>query len=65
MDEDQIRARLKNHILLRVADATGLHYATVRRFMKGQGPFCGTTLKQEGGPYQQSTLNLLRRYLEQ
>lgn len=54
MDEDQIRTRLKNHVLLRVADATGLHYATVRRFMK-----------QEGDPYQQSTLNLLRRYLEQ
>lgn len=53
MDEEQIRARLKDHVLIRVADATGLHYATVRRFMK-----------REGGPYQQSTLNLLRGYLE-
>jgi hypothetical protein len=52
MTEDEIRARLSKHVLRRVADATGLHYATVRRFMK-----------QEGGPYQQSTLNLLRGYL--
>ena len=53
MTEDEIRERLKDCVLRKVADATGLHYATVRRFMK-----------QEGGPYQQSTLNLLRGYLE-
>jgi hypothetical protein len=45
MTEDEIRERLKDRILLKVADSACLHYATVRRFMKGQGPFCGTTLK--------------------
>lgn len=51
MTEDEIRDRLKDRVLSRVADATGLHYATVRRFMKGQGPF------------NRSTLALLERYL--
>lgn len=45
MSEDEIRSRLRDHVMAKVADATCLHYATVRRFMKGQGPFCGTTLK--------------------
>lgn len=45
MTEDEIRSRLRDHVMAKVADATCLHYATVRRFMKGQGPFCGTTLK--------------------
>lgn len=44
MSEDEIRDRLKDRILLRVADATGLHYATIRRFMKGEGPFSRSTL---------------------
>ena len=45
MDAQEIRERLADRIPRKVADATCLHYATVRRFMKGQGPFCGTTLK--------------------
>ena len=36
MTEDEIRERLKDRVLSRVADATGLHYATVRRFMAGK-----------------------------
>lgn len=53
MTEDQIRERLKDRVLTRVAKATGLHYATVRRFAKGQGPFHA------------STLSNLARYLDQ
>jgi len=44
MNENEIRDRLADRVLSRVSDATGLHYATVRRFMKGQGPFNRTTL---------------------
>lgn len=53
MTEDEIRQKLKDRVLLRVADATGLHYATVRRFMHGKGPFS------------RSTLSNLERYLSQ
>jgi hypothetical protein len=45
MTEEEIRERLKDRVLTRVADATGLHYATVRRFAKGQGPFHSATLR--------------------
>ena len=44
MQEDEIRERLKDRILPRVADATGLHYATILRFVKGDGPFRRSTL---------------------
>ena len=52
MNEQEIRERLADRIPRKVADATGLHYITILRFMKGGGP-----------PPRESTLNLLRGYL--
>ena len=51
MTENEIRERLKDRILPRVADATGLSYDTVRRFARCEGPF------------RRSTLHILREYL--
>lgn len=45
MQEDEIRERLRDRILPRVADATGLNYDTVRRFARGEGPFRRSTIK--------------------
>jgi len=52
MNEQEIRERLADRIPRKVADATGLHYITILRFMKGDGP----------AP-RESTLDLLRQYL--
>ena len=53
MNEDEIRERLKDRILPKVAERSGLCYATVLRFMKG-------THKPSRG-----TLKLLTDYLAQ
>lgn len=53
MDAQKIRERLADRIPRKVADATGLHYITVLRFLKGEGP-----------EPRKSTLTALQNYLE-
>jgi len=52
MDAQEIRERLADRIPRKVADATGLHYITVLRFMKPDSP-----------EPRETTLKLLREYL--
>jgi len=52
MDAQEIRERLADRIPRKVADATGLHYITVLRFMKPGSP-----------EPRETTLKLLREYL--